>query len=110
MRFGISVRLGFPKLGGPYWGPHYKGVLLFGDYILEVPSFISPLLFFRATQVCTVHPLPGKGPSDHLGHKHVPDVRPMDVVHQAPWIPDSTQSLTCKNLGIRVWRRLLLQL
>ena len=28
----------FPALGVPYWGPHYKGILLFGD----LPYFLKP--------------------------------------------------------------------
>ena len=28
--------------GGGYWGPHYKGILLFGDYFLGAPYFRKP--------------------------------------------------------------------
>ena len=34
--------MGFPRLGGPYWDPYYKGVLLFGGLQEGPLIFVNP--------------------------------------------------------------------
>ena len=32
----------------PYWGPHYKGILLFGVYFRGSPLFVNPHVLLEA--------------------------------------------------------------
>ena len=83
MHFPLLPSGGFPKLGVPYWGPYYKGILLFGGS----PVFVNPHLVLHYNISLT---LPGtisnqvsRAPQDAMpwnDRERIPNTDPVSMI------------------------------